>query len=151
MRTFRLIVPTILFAVVLVGCVIQADSHSDQSPFAPTATPTATQEPPISSAPTLSAQQTSAEEEEGWVTISWNAVDNAAYYEIEEKQGDVPWELLEEGPQTGTSISLPLPIGVKYNFRARALNSRGEGPWSAVISVTLAKPTPVPPTPTPVP
>ena len=41
MRTFRLIVPTILFAVVLVGCVIQADSHSDQSPFAPTATPTA--------------------------------------------------------------------------------------------------------------
>ena len=33
MRVLRLTVPAILFAVILVGCIVQADTFSDQSPF----------------------------------------------------------------------------------------------------------------------
>lgn len=66
-------------------------------------------------------------------------MDNAAYYEIELKEGDVQWAQLEEGPQEGTGISLRLPIEVEYSFRVRAVNSRGDGPWSDVLSVTLGE------------
>ncbi len=33
MRALRLTVPAILFAVILVGCIVQADTFSDQNPF----------------------------------------------------------------------------------------------------------------------
>ena len=57
MRVLRLTVAAILFAVFLVGCIVQADTFSDQSPFSapdtlessdagtpPTATPSPTPE-----------------------------------------------------------------------------------------------------------
>ena len=33
MRILRLTVPAILFAVFIVGCIVQADTYSDQNPF----------------------------------------------------------------------------------------------------------------------
>ena len=33
MRALRLTVPAILFAVISVGCIVQADTYSDQNPF----------------------------------------------------------------------------------------------------------------------
>lgn len=33
MRILQLIFPAILFAVVVVGCIVDADTYSDQSPF----------------------------------------------------------------------------------------------------------------------
>ncbi|MDE0143822.1 MAG: hypothetical protein OXI80_18920 [Caldilineaceae bacterium] len=33
MRVLRFTVPIILFAVILVGCIVQADTYSDQNPF----------------------------------------------------------------------------------------------------------------------
>lgn len=33
MRVLRLTLPAILFAVVLVGCIVQADTYNDQNPF----------------------------------------------------------------------------------------------------------------------
>ena len=33
MRALRLTVPAIVFAVILVGCIVQADTFSDQNPF----------------------------------------------------------------------------------------------------------------------
>lgn len=33
MRVLRLTIPTILFTVFLVGCIVHADTYSDQSPF----------------------------------------------------------------------------------------------------------------------
>lgn len=33
MQVLRLTVPAILFAVILAGCIVQADTYSDQSPF----------------------------------------------------------------------------------------------------------------------
>ncbi|MDE0143825.1 MAG: hypothetical protein OXI80_18910 [Caldilineaceae bacterium] len=54
MRFLRLTIPAILFAVILVGCIVQADTYSDQNPFSAPDTlqssnnstlPTATAEP----------------------------------------------------------------------------------------------------------
>lgn len=33
MRVLRLTFPAVLFAVILVGCIVQADTYSDQNPF----------------------------------------------------------------------------------------------------------------------
>ncbi|MDE0143828.1 MAG: hypothetical protein OXI80_18895 [Caldilineaceae bacterium] len=33
MRGLRITIPAILFAVFIVGCIVQADTYSDQSPF----------------------------------------------------------------------------------------------------------------------
>ena len=33
MQALRLTIPAILFAVILVGCIVQADTFSDQNPF----------------------------------------------------------------------------------------------------------------------
>ena len=33
MGVLRLTIPTILFVVILVGCIVQADTYSDQNPF----------------------------------------------------------------------------------------------------------------------
>ena len=59
MRAIRLTIPIILFAVFMVGCIVQADTYSDQNPFSapdtlqsnddstvPTATPEPTPTPP---------------------------------------------------------------------------------------------------------
>ena len=53
MRVLRITIPVILFAVFMVGCIVQADTYSDQNPYSapdtmqsssnstvPTATPT---------------------------------------------------------------------------------------------------------------
>ncbi|MDE0143823.1 MAG: hypothetical protein OXI80_18915 [Caldilineaceae bacterium] len=33
MRAFRLTIPIVLFAAIMVGCIVQADTYSDQNPF----------------------------------------------------------------------------------------------------------------------
>ena len=141
MRTFRLVVPTILLAVVLVGCVIQADSPSDQNPFTPTATPTAT---PLSSlsAPVLTAQQQAGT---NLVTISWDTVDGATGYQLQRQDSGDPWSSVDgDEPQRETSSTWGQYPGKTYNYRVRAVNDDGAGPWSAVLPVTLPAATPTP-------
>ncbi|MDE0143819.1 MAG: hypothetical protein OXI80_18935 [Caldilineaceae bacterium] len=64
MRVLRLTIPIILFAAFMVGCIVQADTYSDQNPFsAPDSlqssddgtVPTATQEPTATVEPTATA------------------------------------------------------------------------------------------------
>ena len=158
MRTFRLVVLAVLFAVGLVGCVTFADSYSDQNPRnvtasqAATATLAPTPQPlPNLSAPTLSVSQTGAQE----ATFSWDAVPNADGYQLQWRNDDTTWGPIGvDVTQSETSVSYELPIEETYDYRVRAVadNSDGtgyiSGPWSTVVSFTLAGPTP---TPTPVP
>ncbi len=161
MKTTRMIIG-VLLAIVLVGCVTQADSYSGQNPFnkpetmsgygdgpatpdpsrkqTPTPMPTATPAPPAS-APTLTAQQTDADE----ATISWNTVDDATGYQLQRQDGNDPWApVFGIVTQTDTSVTHGLYPGKTYNYRVRAVNDAGEGPWSDVLPVTLSAPTATP-------
>lgn len=145
MRIFRFIVLTVVVAVVLSACITQAGSYSAQNPRSASAASGL-------SAPTLSAQQTSAGIRKGTLTVSWSAVTGATGYQLQMKTGNESeyGSPFPGGNLTGTSVSLPnLITGVPHHFRMRAVNvnSGAESPWSAVLTATLGAAEAPPPTP----
>lgn len=83
------------------------------------------------------------------VHLEWDAVDNAADYDI---LYSTDREYLESSNQTSSATSDTnsydlggLESGKEYFFKVRASNSKGKSPWTGIVSVIIGK-KPEPPT-----
>ena len=89
----------------------------------------AKQKPKLPQAPSgLSAKQDKSDT----ASISWNAVNGVAYYEVQYRRSGINWKADSDyKTKTATSyISTGLADYDSYDYRVRAVNAAGYSPWS---------------------
>lgn len=60
-----------------------------------------------------------------WMTVKWNAVENAVPYRVFYKTSKVGWTI--SGTTTGTSFTATgLTVGTSYTFTVRCVSDDGE-------------------------
>ncbi len=80
----------------------------------------------------------------GQITLTWQAVTDAAGYEIWFHQTGTEWQKADDGSLTGSSTSFThagLTGGLTYYYHGRALTPAGAaGPWSLPVHATVLVP-----------
>ena len=79
----------------------------------------------------------------GSYTGSWNAIDGADSYKLQQQLNGGNWSTVYSGSATSTSLS-GTTNGATYGYRAQACNAGGCGPWGSVASIDIAIPPPDP-------
>ena len=75
------------------------------------------------------------------ITISWQHMEGAESYEIWGRQGDLPWEQLDDGSLTHDSTSFThsgLTTGETYHYTGLAVPAAGtKSPWAVQVEATV--------------
>jgi fibronectin type 3 domain-containing protein len=122
-------------------------AYDDEGESAPSNSVTATlQLAPPTQAPT---DLTATANSDGSITLSWSAVPDAAWYNVEQEDvtaGQSTYGPTAFGP-SGTSVTLTgLTVGDEYSFEVAAANNGGTGPYSAPATATVFMTPPSAPT-----
>ncbi len=95
-----------------------------------------------SSQDTIAAPALQAAAGNGEITISWQAVEGAASYELWFRYDDVSWEQIAAGVLTGTSTSYThtgLTASQKYFYTARTVPASGQkSSWADEVEATVS-------------